>query len=119
MRLVPSALIRGLVLGNRVKRTLTGLFPTMLFQASGFLPPPALPDWSRRLPCASCCAIVVISSRRLSKVSERVGTAVRLWRSQSRLALPRAVQMYWDWLDARIGLLYYCFLSATLALLFR
>src|SRR5882724_13404349 len=119
MRLVPSALIRGWVLGNSSKRALTGFVPTILFQASRFLPPAPSPDSSRRLPCAICSAIVVMLSHRLSKGSERVETAVHLRRWLARLALPRAVQMYWDWLGARIGLLYYCSLSATYALVFR
>src|SRR3977135_2352867 len=118
MRLVPSAPIRGWVLGNSSKRALTGFVPTILFQASGFLLRRLLPDSSRRLPCANCSAIVVMLSHVLSKGSERGETAVHLRRWLAGLALPRAVQMYWDWLGARIGLLYYCSLSATSALLF-
>src|SRR3979490_944591 len=101
MRLVPSALIRGWVLGNSSKRALTGFVPTILFQASGFLPRGLLPDSSRRLPCANCSAIVVMLSHRLSKGSERVETAVHLRRWLAGLALPRAGPMYWGWLGGR------------------
>ena len=45
--------------------------------------------------------------------SGRVETAGHLWLTGLRLALPRAVQMYWAGLGVRIGLLYYCFLIAT------
>src|ERR1019366_6232441 len=73
-RLVPIALMRGLVLGNKENRALTGLFPTMTCHASGLGPVALVPDRSRRLPCVSCCVIVVIWSRRLSKESsERAG----------------------------------------------
>ena len=75
--------MRGLVLGNREKRALTGLVPTIAFQASGFLLPALVPEPNRRLPCVSCSAVVVISSRRLSKDSERVETAIRLFKITS------------------------------------
>src|SRR3979411_1799176 len=113
MRLVPRALIRGFVFGNKVNRALTGLLPTILFQASGLLPPEPLPGRSRRLPCVSCCAIVVMSSVAYLRIPCALETAVRLWTSLARLALPRAVQMYWAKMGTRIGLLYYCFLNAT------
>ena len=91
IRLVPSAPMRGLVFGKREKRALTGLFPTKAFQASGFGLAEEAGGLSRRLPCVSCCAVVVMSSRRLSKDSVRVETAVHLRLTGARLALPRAV----------------------------
>ena len=48
-KLVPSASMRGFVLGKREKRALTGLFPTKAFHASGFELDGAA-DLSRRLP---------------------------------------------------------------------
>jgi hypothetical protein len=45
--------------------------------------------------------------------SERVETANHLWLAGERLALPRAVQIYWAGLGVRIGLLYYCSVIAT------
>src|SRR5580704_1074675 len=60
IKLVPIAPIFGLVFGRREKRALTGLFPTNAFQASGLGLEERGSDCNRRLPCVSCCAVVVM-----------------------------------------------------------
>lgn len=86
--LVARALLRGLVSGSSEKRALTGLFPTRAFQACGLGLEDGLTGLNRRLPCGSCCAVVIIRYVAYLLDSERVETAndLRLNRSEAGAA---------------------------------